>query len=115
MDIVIKTSENMSAEIVSELRQDPRVAFVEPDQRVYALGQTIPVGVDRVDGDVSQAVSGDGSGAVDADIAILDTGIDLDPSRSECLPRKNVCTRHLFSRRRQRAWDSCGWNNCCKR
>ncbi|MFZ0555515.1 MAG: discoidin domain-containing protein, partial [Nitrososphaeraceae archaeon] len=74
---VIKTSENMSAEIVSELRQDPRVAFVEPDQRVYALGQTIPVGVDRVDGDVSQAVSGDGSGAVDADIAILDTGIDL--------------------------------------
>ena len=74
---VMKTSENMSAEIVSELRQDPRVAFVEPDQRVYALGQTIPVGVDRVDGDVSQAVSGDGSGAVDADIAILDTGIDL--------------------------------------
>ncbi len=75
---VIKTSENMSAEMVSDLRQDPRVAFVEPDQRVYALGQTIPVGVDRVDGDVSQAVSGDRSGAVDADIAILDTGIDLD-------------------------------------
>ena len=78
MDYVIKTSENMSAEIVSELRQDPRVAFVEPDQRVHALGQTVPVGVDRVDGDVSQTVSGDGSGAVDADIAILDTGIDLD-------------------------------------
>ena len=74
---VIKTSENMSAGLVSELRQDPRVAFVEPDQRVYALEQTVPVGVDRVDGDVSQAVSGDGSGAVDADIAILDTGIDL--------------------------------------
>lgn len=74
---VMKTSENMSAGLVSELRQDPRVAFVEPDQRVHALGQTIPVGVDRVDGDVSQAVSGDGSGAVDADIAILDTGIDL--------------------------------------
>ena len=52
MDIVIKTSENMSAEIVSELRQDPRVAFVEPDQRVHALGQTLPVGVDRVGGDV---------------------------------------------------------------
>lgn len=74
---VMKTSENMSAGLVSELRQDPRVAFVEPDQRVHAFGQTIPVGVDRVDGDVSQAVSGDGSGAVDADIAILDTGIDL--------------------------------------
>jgi subtilisin family serine protease len=74
---VMKTSENMSAGLVSELRQDPRVAYVEPDQRVHALGQTVPVGVDRVDADVSQAVSGDGSGAVDADIAILDTGIDL--------------------------------------
>lgn len=74
---VMKTSENMSAGLVSELRQDPRVAFVELDQRVHAFGQTVPVGVDRVDGDVSQAVSGDGSGAVDADIAILDTGIDL--------------------------------------
>ena len=38
---VMKTSENMSAELVSELRQDPRVAFVEPDQRVHALGQTL--------------------------------------------------------------------------
>ncbi|MGB8087272.1 MAG: S8 family serine peptidase, partial [Nitrososphaeraceae archaeon] len=75
---VIKTSENMSAEIVSELRQDPRVAYVEPDQRVHALGQTLPVGVDRVGGDASLTASGDGSGAVDADIAILDTGIDLD-------------------------------------
>jgi subtilisin family serine protease len=75
---VMKTSENSSTALVSELRQDPRVAFVEPDQRVHALGQTLPVGVDRVDGDASLTASGDGSGAVDADIAILDTGIDLD-------------------------------------
>lgn len=74
---VIKASENMSSELVSELRRDPRVAYVEPDQRVYALEQSIPVGIDRVDGDLSQTVSGDGSGAVDADVAILDTGIDL--------------------------------------
>jgi subtilisin len=74
---VMKTSENMSAEFVSELRQDPRVAFVEPDQKVYALAQKLPVGVDRVDGDLSSTVSGDGRGEVDADIAILDTGIDL--------------------------------------
>jgi subtilisin family serine protease len=74
---VMKTAENMSAELVSELRQDPRVAFVEPDQRVHVLSQEVPVGVDRVDGDLSPTASGDGSGAVDADIAILDTGIDL--------------------------------------
>ena len=75
---VMKTSGNLSTSLVSELRQDPRVAYVEPDQRVRALGQTLPVGVDRVGGDTSLTASGDGSGAVDADIAILDTGIDLD-------------------------------------
>jgi subtilisin family serine protease len=74
---VMKTPENVSKGLVSELRKDPRVAFVEPNQIVYAFGQSIPAGVDRVDGDVSQTVSGDGNGAVDADIAILDTGIDL--------------------------------------
>jgi subtilisin len=75
---VMKTSENASdAALVSELRQDPRVAFVEPDQKVHVFNQTIPVGVDRVDGDASPTASGDGGGAVDADIAILDTGIDL--------------------------------------
>ncbi len=75
---VMKTSENVSdPALVSELRQDPRVAFVEPDQRVHVFNQTVPVGVDRVDGDASPTASGDGGGAVDADIAILDTGIDL--------------------------------------
>jgi hypothetical protein len=75
---VIRTPENESATLVAELRKDPRVAFVEPDRRVYAFGQSIPVGVDRVDGDQSSALSGEGTGIpVDADIAILDTGIDL--------------------------------------
>ena len=75
---VMKTSENVSdPALVSELRQDPRVAFVELDQRVHVSNQTVPVGVDRVDGDASPTASGDGGGAVDADIAILDTGIDL--------------------------------------
>ena len=75
---VMKTTENLSdPALVSELRQDPRVAFVEPDQRVHVFNQTVPVGVDRVDGDASPTASGDGGGAVDADIAILDTGIDL--------------------------------------
>ena len=38
----------------------------------------MPTGIDRADGDLSSTKSGDGSGAVNTDIAILDTGIDLD-------------------------------------
>jgi subtilisin len=74
---VMKTPENETTDLISELRKDPRVASVEPDMRVYAFGQSVPIGVDRVDGDLSRTISGDGRGAVDADIAILDTGIDL--------------------------------------
>ena len=60
------------------------VAYIEPDVQVKALAvspttaQTLPTGVNRVDGDLSTAISGDGKGdAINADIAILDTGIDL--------------------------------------
>ena len=37
----------------------------------------MPTGVDRVDREISSTVSGNRIGAVDADIAIIDTGIDL--------------------------------------
>ena len=40
--------------------------------------QRTPTGIDRVDADLSPAKSGDGSGAVGADIAILDTGVQRD-------------------------------------
>jgi subtilisin len=60
---------------VEEVRSDPRVEFVAEDREVQASAQTLPTGVDRVDADQSSAVAGDGSGATDADIAIIDTGI----------------------------------------
>ena len=39
--------------------------------------QTLPTGIDRTDADLSSTKAGDGTGSVDADIAILDSGIDL--------------------------------------
>ena len=54
------------------------VAYAEPDVKVKTFSQTLPTGVDRVDGDLSLAASGDGKGDnINADIAILDTGIDI--------------------------------------
>ncbi|HEY7694857.1 MAG TPA: S8 family serine peptidase, partial [Nitrososphaeraceae archaeon] len=55
----------------------PEVDYVEPDIKVKAFAQSLPTGVDRVDADLSSTKSGDGSGTVNVDIAILDTGIDL--------------------------------------
>ncbi len=55
----------------------PEVDYVEPDIKVRAFFQNLPTGIDRVDADLSSTKSGDGSGAVNADIGILDTGIDL--------------------------------------
>ncbi len=67
-----------STDELAEILNDSKVAYAEPDVKVKAFVQTLSTGVDRVDGDLSSTVSGDGKGdAVNADIAILDTGIDL--------------------------------------
>ena len=57
--------------------RNPSVNYVQPDVKVKAFSQTLPTGVNRVDGDLSATKSGDGTGSVDVDIAVLDTGIDL--------------------------------------
>ncbi len=58
------------------VRSDLRVAFVSPDRTVHAFAQTLPTGVNRIQGDVSSTASGNGSGTVGAPVAVLDTGID---------------------------------------
>jgi len=40
--------------------------------------QTVPTGIMRINGDLSSTLAGNGAGAVDVDVAIIDTGIDLD-------------------------------------
>jgi subtilisin len=66
----------LSAAAVRALRADPQVAAVVPDREVHLAAQMLPTGINRVDGERSSAVSGNGSGSVNVDIAILDTGID---------------------------------------
>jgi subtilisin len=68
-------SATLPSDRVAALKADPNVAAVTPDLPVHAFAQTLPTGVNRIDGELSSAVSGNGSGAVDADIAIIDTGI----------------------------------------
>jgi subtilisin len=57
--------------------KSPEVDYVQPDIKLKAFVQTLPTGVNRVDGDLSSTKSGDGRGNVNVDIGILDSGVDL--------------------------------------
>jgi subtilisin len=59
---------------VGDVRADDRVDFLSTDGTVRAAQQTLPTGIDRIEGDVSSTVSGDGIGSVSTPVAILDTG-----------------------------------------
>jgi subtilisin len=59
------------------IKQDPNIAFIEQDKIVHINSQIMPTGIKRIGADLSFAIAGNGFGDVDADIAILDTGISL--------------------------------------
>ena len=62
-------------QFLQRLKADPRVANVYPDAKVTRQAQILPNDQNRVDADLSSAKSGDGTGTVNANIAILDTGV----------------------------------------
>lgn len=69
----------MTEAAAKRLAADPSVAWVEPDRVVRADAQTTPTGVDRVDAELSPTARIDGvDQRVDVDVAVIDTGIDLD-------------------------------------
>jgi subtilisin len=86
----------MSDQQAARVAQDPRVASVERDEVVTAFAQTTPTGVDRVDGELSTAVSGDGAGSVDVDVAVIDTGIDINHPDLNVVGGKNCSTGKSF-------------------
>ena len=54
---------------------NPNVLYVEQDQKIHGFIQQIPKGINRIDADLSYARSGNGAGSINADIAIIDSGI----------------------------------------
>jgi subtilisin len=62
---------------LSEVKADPRVQFVQPDRTAVALDQTMPTGVNRIDAELSPTAKIDGTDdRVNADVAVIDTGIN---------------------------------------
>ena len=66
-------------DLPSALRTDSRIELVAQDRAVNATDQTLPTGIDRVEANTSSTNAGNGSGSVNEDIAIIDTGIDKHP------------------------------------
>ena len=62
------------------LARDPRIDYIEADQWVQAFAQTVPTGVKRIFADYNLNITIDGNDdwRVDVDVAVIDTGIDLD-------------------------------------
>ena len=65
---------------VQGLSRDPRVAYLELDQPVLLFDQEIPNGVQRIfaDENPDSTIDGNDDYRVDVDVAVIDTGIDLD-------------------------------------
>ncbi len=70
---------DLTASEVTILEHDPRVANVEPDIEFRVEAQTVSTGVARVGATANPSLRIDGvdSNRVDADVAVLDSGIDL--------------------------------------
>ena len=73
--------------VLEKLKNNPLVNYIGQDKKVSAFinkqqtnsqQQIIPTSIDRVDGEISLGSVNAHSNIIDADIAILDTGIDLD-------------------------------------
>lgn len=69
----------LSASAAAALQRHPQVAYVEQDQVVHAFGE-VPTGVARIfaPGNAEIDIDGTDDYRVDVDVAIIDTGIDLD-------------------------------------
>ncbi len=64
-----------------DILSSPGVLRVEPDVKVYAVAQTLPTGINRIDMDKHGPTKIDGlDDRLNVDIAIIDTGIDIDHS-----------------------------------
>ncbi|MCH8062454.1 MAG: S8 family serine peptidase [Chloroflexi bacterium] len=64
---------------LADVQSDPRVAFIERNQVVQAFPQVVPTGIERIHADDNNTADIDTVDVrVDVDIAIIDTGIDLD-------------------------------------
>jgi subtilisin len=67
----------LTAAAKAQLARDPGVRFISPNRTFKAFAQTLPTGVDRIEGDLSTVYAAGSS--VATPVAVLDTGVTPDP------------------------------------
>ncbi len=81
------------SERLADVRADARVLFVSEDREVRASAETLPTGVNRIEGDLSSTKAGDGDGNVAGSaVAIIDSGIDTSHPDLNVAGGKNCST-----------------------
>ncbi|HUG64327.1 MAG TPA: S8 family serine peptidase [Gaiellaceae bacterium] len=73
-------SVRIPAQGAAGIARNPQVAYVEADQLFTISEQTVPTGIDRIfaPGNGNLDIDGTDDERIDVDVAIIDTGIDLD-------------------------------------
>ncbi|MFO7551493.1 MAG: S8 family serine peptidase [Haliea sp.] len=70
---------SVPAAAVAGIRRNPNVLSIEPDLAVTTFGQLVPTGIDRsLANREALSINGTDDYRVDTDVAVLDTGIDVD-------------------------------------
>src|SRR6266498_1926482 len=82
---------------LAAVRSDSRVAYVSADRTVHAVAQTLPTGINRIQGDSSSTLSGNGSGSVGTAVAVIDTGIDRSHPDLNVAGGKNCSTGRSYN------------------
>ena len=71
-------NQQVTDNIVYTLSSDPRIKFMEQDKTVVPFSEQLTTGLERIDADKLYAIHKMASFSANADIAIIDSGIDLD-------------------------------------
>jgi subtilisin family serine protease len=72
-------SAKMTPGAAASVAQDPRVLWVQSDGEAHISAQTLPTGINRADAEISPTAHINGvDERVNVDVAVIDTGIDLD-------------------------------------
>jgi subtilisin family serine protease len=71
-------NQQVTDNVIQVLSSDPRVNSIEQDKTVVPFSEEIPTGIQRIDANELYSIPEIGSYTADVDIAIIDSGIDLD-------------------------------------